>query len=82
MVQHVVRQPFADHAARAAEMRQAPGTWVEVGTYNSRQSALAIRRGIQCAGIPSYSPAGAFEGGVRMVEDGYAVDARYVGGKK
>lgn len=82
MSRRVLRNPYANHAARAEEMRRAPGTWVETGTYNSRQSAAAVVRGIQSATIRAYCPAGSFEGATRMVEDGYAVDARYVGGER
>lgn len=82
MTGHVVRHPFANHAARAEDMRAQPGVWVQVGVYNSRQSATAIVRNIRSAMIRAYSPAGSYDGGVRMVEDGYAVDGRYVGGSK
>jgi hypothetical protein len=74
------KKPFTDHAKTAAWMRANPLTWVQVGIYNSKQSATAVMRRIRTGeGFPSYLPAGAYEAARRMVEEGIAVDARYIG---
>lgn len=74
------KRPLADHAACAAVMREHPGEWSQVGVYNSQQSARGMARMIRTGEGKAYRPAGSFESSIRMVEDGYAVDARYVGG--
>lgn len=75
------KRPHAAHALRADDCRRHPGTWIEVGIYNSRQSAQSTARHIRLADdLPQYTPAGAFETRIALVDDGTALYARYSGG--
>jgi hypothetical protein len=75
-----LKRPTADHAMRAADMRRHPRVWIEVGTYNSRQSAEStaghIRRGEH---LRHYGPPGAFETRTAPTEHGHTLYARYIG---
>jgi hypothetical protein len=74
------KRPVANHRLRADDCRRHPGMWIEVGVYNSRQSALGIASHIRlCNRIPYYTPAGAFETRTAPVDDGTALYARYTG---
>ncbi|QGZ53293.1 hypothetical protein GPZ77_34245 (plasmid) [Streptomyces sp. QHH-9511] len=75
MARHAKR-PYVKHAARAAEMRDQPGTWIEVGIYRSRPVSMA--REIRTAErLVSYQPPGAYETRIDLVDTGYALYARY-----
>ncbi|WP_426404253.1 hypothetical protein ACN9M0_24950 [Streptomyces sp. R-07] len=54
--------------------------WIEVGIYNSRQSAESTARHIRTADrIRHYTPVGAYETRTALVDDGTALYARYTG---
>jgi hypothetical protein len=66
------------HAIVARDLRQQPGVWMPVGTWPTRGGAAATDRRIRC-GYQVYRPAGSFEARIAVSEDGFRVDARYVG---
>ncbi|MFB7866962.1 hypothetical protein [Streptomyces sp. NPDC056069] len=73
------KRPTANHTRRAEDMRRNPGVWVEVGTYNGRQSAQSTARHIRLADrLPQYTPVGAFETSMRLTDDGAVLYARFV----
>lgn len=75
------KRPLADHALRADDCRRHPGMWIEIGVYNSRQSAVSTARRIRLADrLRHYAPAGAYETRTALVDDGTALYARYTGG--
>lgn len=77
------KRPVADHQLRADAMRRHPGMWIEVGIYNSRQSAVSTARHIRRADpLRHYTPAGAFETRTAPAEHGHALYARYIGETK
>lgn len=77
------KRPIANHRLRADDMRRHPGMWIEVGVYNSRQSAMSTARHIRVANVLRYyAPAGSFETRTAPVEYGTAVYARYTGDTK
>ena len=74
------KRPIADHALRADDCRRHPGMWIEVGIYNSRQSAESTARHIRTAErLRHYQPPGAYETRTALVDDGTALYARYTG---
>ena len=74
------KRPIANHSLRADDCRRHPCVWIEVGTYNGRESALSTARHIRRADtLPQYAPAGAFETQIRLTDDGAVVYARYMG---
>lgn len=74
------KRPTANHRLRADDCRRHPGVWIEVGLYNSRQSAQSTARHIRIPErIPHYTPAGAYETRVRLTNDGAVLYARYLG---
>jgi hypothetical protein len=79
-VSHWKKRPIANHAMRADDCRRHPGMWIEVGIYNSRQSAESTARHIRTAErLRYYTPAGAYETRTELVDDGTALYARYTG---
>lgn len=75
------KRPTANHALRADDCRRHPGMWIEIGIYNSRQSAQGVGNDIRSANrLRHYAPAGAFETRTALVDDGTALYARYTGG--
>ena len=75
-----INKPFANHALRADDCRRHPRMWIEIGTYNSTQSANSVARQIRIAErLPYYSPAGAYETRVTLNDFGATVCARYTG---
>ncbi|WP_328425939.1 hypothetical protein [Streptomyces sp. NBC_00443] len=81
-----MKRKQVDHAAVAANCRANPGTWQEVGEYNSTQSAGRIVANICDAYVnpnresqSPYAPAGTFEATSILTEFGARVEARYVG---
>ncbi|MFD3535200.1 hypothetical protein [Streptomyces sp. NPDC058664] len=74
------KRPTANHRLRADDCRRHPGMWIEVGVYNSRQSAESTGRHVRTADrLPYYTPVGAFETRTELVDDGTALYARYTG---
>ncbi|MEU7010402.1 hypothetical protein [Streptomyces sp. NPDC046332] len=74
------KRPRADHTLRADDCRRHPRVWIQVGIYNSGQSATSTARHIRRADtLPQYTPAGAFETRTAPVESGTALYARYTG---
>ena len=74
------RRPIANHRLRADDCRRHPRVWIEIGTYNSRQSAESTARHIRRADrLPHYIPAGAYETRTAPTDYGHALYARYVG---
>jgi hypothetical protein len=68
-----------DHRATASRLREHPGSWEVVGDY-SEVSAAGIASHIRTAFLAAYQPAGAFEAYAEPGENGFRVNARYVGG--
>jgi hypothetical protein len=77
------KRPIANHSLRADDCRRHPCVWIEVGTYNGRESALSTARHIRRADtLPQYAPAGAFETRTAPVDTGTVLYARYLGGAR
>lgn len=70
----------ASHVEAAAAARQAPGTWVTVGTYQASYTAHGIGVHARKARLEAYAPAGAFEARTERTEDGTVLHVRFVGG--
>jgi hypothetical protein len=74
------KRPLANHRLRADDCRRHPHMWIEIGTYNSTQSATSTARQIRLAErLPYYTPAGAYETRVTLTDFGAVVCARYIG---
>jgi hypothetical protein len=79
------RWPRADHKRAAANARREPGVWQSVNTYRSHQTARGmaymIRTGHPISG-PKYGtpylPAEAFETRLVPVDDGTALEVRFI----
>lgn len=82
-----VKRPRIDHQATAAALRHQPGMWQVVGDYRNRITAdrtvYSIRTGVPLGqtGDALYTPAGAFEARIELVEDVTRIHARYIGGE-
>lgn len=81
------KAPRVDHQATVAALRRTPGRWLLVGDYRNRITAdnvaTVIRNGrpLGQTGRAPYTPAGAFEARIELVEDVTRIHARYVGGE-
>ena len=77
------RHRRVSHRLAAEQCRSKPGTWQEIGEYQTRDSAGAIagfiRRADGSIGV-WYQPARTFESRVERTDGGFRVDARYIGG--
>lgn len=73
------KSPMVNHQLRADDCRQHPGTWIEIGPYNSRMSAMGMAYSIRTAYMPQYTPVGRFETRVRLTDTGATLYARYLG---
>lgn len=61
-------------------LRDKPGEWARVAEYRNGGSARQVAHLVRRGSLAGTAPAGAFEATARVVEDGVAVWARYVGG--
>jgi hypothetical protein len=70
---------YARHPATAKALRAAPGTWLPVSDYPSRESARSIAWSIRRGRFPAYEPDGAFETRIEPTPTGSRVLACFVG---
>lgn len=60
-------RPHINHQPIAAACREQPGTWIRVGTYTGRASAMVTANHIRTGHLASYRPSGAYDAEVRNV---------------
>lgn len=74
-----------NHRSVVTALRHQPGVWLPVGDYRNRITAdnvaTVIRHGrpLGQTGHAPYTPAGAFEARIELVEDVTRIHARYIG---
>lgn len=78
------RVPMVNHHEISRRLRAQPQEWGPVSEYRARYTANSVSRAIVTAGheartLPMYKPPGAYETRIEMTEDGWLLEARYVG---
>ncbi|WP_055590408.1 hypothetical protein [Peterkaempfera griseoplana] len=74
-----MRQTKFNHAPVAAECRANPGEWHRTRAYPSSHTAKTTADHVRAGRLPSYTPAGAYDGTVRTEDGEPVLYVRYVG---
>jgi hypothetical protein len=65
------------YAAEAAELKANPGKWAVLMEAKTRSSAYSVKRGVEKATYPAFSPAGTYEAKTVTANDVTSVYVRY-----
>jgi hypothetical protein len=65
------------YAAEAAELKANPGKWAVLTDAKTRSAAYSIKRGVERATYPAFSPAGTYEAKTVTANDVTSVYVRF-----
>jgi hypothetical protein len=65
------------YAAEAAELKANPGKWAVLTEAKTRSAAYSVKRGVEKATYPAFSPAGTYEAKTVSADGSTAVYVRY-----